>query len=247
MRTPIPATTRRLSALVLVAGLTACGGTPGPTADPGSDPGSEPTDQSTDVPVDDAPADQDVDPDVDPGAPTGPPLVASWAPGAAPLALPDGSLLQDCDGDVPALCVVREGVEAGLLLHSSFPAPDGLAAGGPDGLRAFAAARVEEVAADRSAGCGEDHVVVADPVTELAVAGLPGVRYGFTTRVGGTVVEHVAVWAVVRGDALDLVVAEATAAPGCMHGELTTFAPGDLVALLPVLDRVMAATPLPAA
>ena len=246
MRTPIPVTTLRLSALVLAASLAACAGTPGPTADPTAEPppvtapgrDDEPTDEPADVPVGH---------DADPDAPAGPPLVASWDPGAAPLVMPDGSLLQDCDGDVPALCVVRGGVEAGLLLHSSFPAPDGLAAAGPDGLRAFAAARVEEVAADRSAGCGPDHVVVADPVAERVVAGLPGVRYGFTTRVGDTVVEHVAVWAVVRGDALDLVVAEATAAPGCMHGELTTFAPGDLVALLPDLDRVMAATPLPAA
>ncbi len=78
--------------------------------------------------------------------------------------LPDGGTLGDCDGHVPALCVIRDGAEVGSLQHSSFPVPTGHA---------------------------EDDI-------------------------------------------------------GGLHGELLTFAPADLDALLPVLDRVMVATALPA-
>lgn len=176
------------------------------------------------------------------------PIVADWDPAAEPVVLPAGHTIRHCVGDRPALCVWKGDTELGLLEALRFPAPAEL--DGEDGealdtaMRAFAAARVADVASDRADGCGPDHEVVADAPASVTVAGGPGLRYGFTTVVGGTVVEHVVTWATLRNGDLHLLVASAVTRDGCMADGLLSFAPDVLTPLLPVLDRVAAGTPL---
>ena len=178
------------------------------------------------------------------------PVVASWAPDADPVDLGGGHTIGDCEGDVPALCVLDgDEVVVGLLEAFRYPAPSEVlerSEADPDAaLREFAAARVAEVEQDRLVSCGQDHRVVPDAPGTLTVDGSPGLRYGFVTMAGDVVVEHVVTWATVRDGELRLVVAHAATSDGCMASELTTFPTDELVVLLPALDRVMAGTPLP--
>lgn len=218
-------------AAVLLAACTTADGAAPPVADP-----APPTEQpAADDPMPDEPVVSD-------------PIVASWEPGAAPVDLGDGRAVADCEGDIPALCVMEGDTVLGLLEEARYPAPSELLVAEDEldqALRDFAAERMDEVEADRIAGCGADHVVLPDAPGSVTVDGSPGLRYGFVTMAGDEVVEHVVTWATVRDGELRLVVAEAAASDGCMATELTTFPTDELVTLLPALDRVMAGTPLP--
>ncbi len=94
-------------------------------------------------------------------APVVQPIVASYAPGAPTVALPEGWTVADCEGDAPLLCVGREGSDAvvGVLMFDSFPLDSGLAAADDreavlEALRANAQQRMESLVEDRAIGCG---------------------------------------------------------------------------------------------
>lgn len=178
------------------------------------------------------------------------PIAASWEPGGAPVDLGGGHTVTRCQGEVLALCVWHGDTELGLLEALHYPAPAELrdVSGEQldEALRAFAAARTEDIAADRALGCGADHEVLPDAPATVMVAGEQGLRYGFATVTGGQVIEHVVTWATVRDGELHLLVASAATRDGCMADELLSFAPDLLVPLLPTLDRVAAGTALPA-
>lgn len=177
------------------------------------------------------------------------PIVGAWGSGAPPVDLGDGLVLADCEGDAPTLCVSRGGDDLGYLEHLAFPVPPELA--GLEGaaldaaLRVFAEERSAWVAEDRAEGCGADHEVLQDAPASLTVAGAPGLRHGFTTLLDGEATERHVTWVTVGPDALHLVVAAAVAPGACMDDGLTAFEPSVIDELLPVLDRVMAGTPLP--
>lgn len=178
------------------------------------------------------------------------PIVASWEPGATPVDLGDGYSIGDCEGDMPSLCVMADGANIGFLEWSTFPVPTELldltGENLDRALREFSAARVAENEQDRRDGCGADHEVRADAPGTMTIGGSPGLRYGFVTMTGETVVEYAVTWVTVRGDELLVVVAHAATPGSCMASELLSFPPDELGFLLPVLDRVMTGTPLPA-
>ena len=177
------------------------------------------------------------------------PIVASWAQGAPDTELADGWVLRDCEGDAPVVCVHRDDELVGTVAYASYP-PDGPLVGATDGddvveaLRAHGTMRMQGLVEDRAIGCGEDYVGSVDDHVDLPVGGQPGVRSGFTAVQAGEVVEHVVTYATLAEGRLWLLVAESAADGTCMgDSELELFAPADLDAFLPILDRVVAGTP----
>jgi hypothetical protein len=171
-----------------------------------------------------------------------------------PLDAGDGWRLDDCEGDAPIVCVDRDGEPAGFLEVVEFPVAsfdvmaEPLADGDDDAaLDALASSFGTDLAADRSLGCGEGYVVDPLPVTHLTTGDGPAVRYGLVgTTAGGEVSERVVQYAAIRGDSLVVLVAAAYDADGCLVAEGEEFAPDVLEAFQPVLDRVVAASPMPA-
>lgn len=224
-RPPLPAL---LLVAVLAAGCTTAGGaigTPSPTAPSSPSPTTTPTTAEPE------------------------PIAASWAQGAPDTELPDGWVLRDCEGDAPIVCVHRGDELVGTLAFASFP-PDGPLVGATDGaevveaLRAHGTMRMQGLVDDRAIGCGEDYVGSVDDHVDLLVGGQPGVRSGFTAVQAGELAEHVVTYATISEGQLWLLVAEAAAEGTCMgDSELELFAPADLDAFLPILDRVVAGTP----
>ncbi len=229
-----------LPALVLVTALAV--GCTGPQAAPAPTPTPTPT--STETPTAE-PTD----------APVVQPIVASYAPGAPATALPDGWTIADCEGDAPLLCVGREGFDGvvGVLMFESFPLDRGLAAADGreavlEALRANAQLRMESLVEDRAIGCGPTYDGSVEPMADLLVDGRPGVRSGFRAVQDGEVVEHVVTYATVSAGQMWLLVAESARDGSCLDdAEMDLFAPDQLASFVPVLDRVVAGTPLPAA
>lgn len=220
---------------LVVLGVLAAGC--GATETPGPSP-SEPTSPTA-------------EPSTDDEAPTASPIVGQWASGGSPVDLGDGWELLDCEGDIPAQCIERDGTPAGLLELSDWPLTSELASASDAtsvtaALQAFADDRHRETASDRAAGCGSDYEFASDETQPVRVGGLPGVRYGFTGTEAGMLTEHVVTYATVHADRLWLVVADAAASAGCMGSdELLVFEPDVLAELLPTIDRIVAGTPLP--
>lgn len=186
----------------------------------------------------------------DPASET-PDVVVEWGPDAAPVDLPGGWRVRDCDGDAPLLCVERDGEFVGVLERNDFPVPDDLAAADSDdalvdALRQFADDRNADVAEDRAQGCGQDYVVEPLEVEDLTIGDRPAVRYGFRGIQDGTTTEFVVSYATVVDDTLWIVVADAATDDGCMAApELDVFDPAVLEAFLPTLDVVAAGTVIP--
>lgn len=183
--------------------------------------------------------------------PTSPgPITGSWAPGTPAAELGDGVTVTHCEGDAPLLCVADGDTHLGLLEHMTYDAPaelvDRTGAELDAVLRDFAAQQLVDTRADRVAGCGPDHEVGGTEPVTTEVGGQQGLRWDVTTTRGDSIVEQVVLWATVRGDRLDLVVATAAMADGCMASEFQFFAPAILDQLVPALDRYVAGTPLPA-
>lgn len=178
-------------------------------------------------------------------------IPASWTPGAAPADLPGGWRVRDCEGDAPMLCVDRNGEHVGILQLASFPLTSALAGADDEqafaaALRDFASTRHVEVADDRRRGCGDAYDVTPEPVVEVDVGGLPGLRYGFRGGEDGALEEYVLSYATVAEGHLWIVVADGASDTGCMaDAELALFAPSVLEEFVPLLDRVVAGTPLP--
>lgn len=186
-----------------------------------------------------------------PREPATAPIVASWAPDAPATELPDGWTMRDCPGDAPIICVDRDGAIAGRLVLDSFPLDTALAAAEDDeataaALRANAESRIDGLKADRAAGCGYE--VTGDSIADVLMGGLPGVRAGIRSRSADGTAELVMTYATVSSGQLWILVAESAAEGTCMDdAEMDLFTPSALDAFLPVLDRVVAGTPLPAA
>lgn len=182
----------------------------------------------------------------------GGPIVASWEIGAPGVVLPDGSVVVHCEGDAPLLCIGRNGEPVGLLALSNFDlSPDLRAAveadALEDGLRRWADDHLRSMAADRAAGCGDGYTFAAEDVASASIGTQPGVHVGFTGTEDGAITEHVRSYVTVADAKLWIVTAEAASPDGCMASdELLVFEPSVMAELLPLLDRVVAGTPLPA-
>lgn len=229
-----------LPTLLVVAALAAaCTGQPAaPVATPIGTSSDAPTGTPTDAPVVE-------------------PVVASYAPGAPAVDLPGGWTIRDCEGDAPLVCVGRadvpDGDVVGTLMLDSFPLDAGLAAADGreavlEALRANAQLRMQGLVDDRVIGCGAAHEGSIDPMVDLLVDGRAGVRSGFRAVQDGEVVEHVVTYATVAAGQLWLLVAESARDGSCMDdAEMDLFTPDRLATFVPVLDRLVAGTPLPAA
>lgn len=189
-----------------------------------------------------------------PASPVATPLTVDVAPGGDAVALGDGWSIQHCEGDAPLLCVRdADGTVRGLVEMNVHPGSDAVARAEATGevlpvLEDVVAAQHTAVAADRTAGCGEDYQYRAEPTVRTTVGGAPAVLYAFTGTVDGVVVEAHRAWYTVHDELLWTVNAAAAAAGSCMADpELSEFTPEDLALVTPWLDRVVAGSELPPA
>ena len=175
------------------------------------------------------------------------PLAIDWSGRTISPATVGPWSVRFCEGEAPLICLDRDGRPAGAIERSEFPVSSipslqqALEAKvtARAALAVLAQQTVETFAADRKEGCGTDYLVTAEPVVAQPVLGGEGVRYGWSARVGGEVVERSVTYAAVREGVLHLLVAGGLAEGGCVE-KLGEFGVQDLEAALPVLDRVAA-------
>lgn len=135
-----------------------------------------------------------------------------------------------CEGDAPLLCVSEGGAALGAVERSLFPSPVA-------DLHAWARANYASFARDRSAGCDPDYVLDGENPSPAHFGEIDGVRYGFTGRVGGRIVERVTGYVASTDAGLDLLVANALVDDGCLsrQSELPVDVMDDLEPLLGAL------------
>ncbi|MDX1659235.1 MAG: hypothetical protein R3343_10485 [Nitriliruptorales bacterium] len=222
-----------LVAAVLLTGCSSEAGPLAPTPSPSAPSPDQPAPTPTPAPTEDAA-----------------PIVASWQLGAPGVELPNGEVIVHCEGHAPMLCIRRDGVDIGLLQLFDYPLTPEERADSETrleaSLREWAERQYEWVGSDRAEGCGADYVVSREPVVLTRLGARPAVRLGFTGTEDGAVTEHVRSWATIVDGTRWVVSVEAASPDGCMASdELLVFDPAVLAELLPVLDRVVAGTPLP--
>jgi hypothetical protein len=231
--------------LVLVLGAAGCLGD-----DPGAnDPSlNDPNDPGTPPPTEDAQAD-DPSEVADPSE-EAEPIAGSYTEPFS-VALANGWTLRDCLGERPTMCLWDGETFVGdVELADGYPLDpheDGLT--DAEILAGRAESFLEHFREDRGAGC-EGFAFEADEVTDATVAGQPAVRAAFTLRsADGTPVERVVNHFLRHGDGIALVTTDAYAAEGgCLPPSDVdaSFLPEDLLRFEGDLDRIVAATPLPA-
>jgi hypothetical protein len=234
--------------LVLALGTAGCLGDDASKNDPRlNDPNV--LDPRTQEPPGDEPLEVPTDPAVDEPLDAAEPLAGSYTDAFA-LTLPTGWTLRDCLGERPTMCVWDGATLLGdIELAEGYPLDpheDGLTDAAL--LTGRAVSFLDHFRADRSQGC-QGFTFEADEVTDATVGGVPAVRTGFTLwSADGVVVERVVSHYLVRDGLVALVSTDAYAAEGgCLppsDGD-DSFAPHDLLRFEPVLDRVVADTPLP--
>jgi hypothetical protein len=164
------------------------------------------------------------------------------------VALAGGLSLGRCEGDAPLVCVRRGGRVVGVLELLRFPLSSLPALAGKSGREALDAQAAEYVGSftrDRAQGCGSGYEVTPLPVRHLTAADGAVVSYGFTgTLASGAPSEHVVQWAGIRGKDLVLLSAAAYERTGCLPPEGDAFDVATLREAAPLLDAVVAASPL---
>jgi hypothetical protein len=172
------------------------------------------------------------------------------------VSLGDGWTIEPCESGPPLFCARHDGEEGAQAViellsvpTSNYPAVKrALDAGSPaaEALAAQATEYHDTFMADRPAGCGAGYRV--DPIgpDEAAVAGQPGVMYGFDGHQDGRHVERNVHFATIRNNTLHIVVATAIDDGTCMDdGTLAEFTTAELIELQPQITRMIAASTLP--
>lgn len=153
---------------------------------------------------------------------------------------PDPSLtwtVDDCEGDAPILCVTDGDRTVGTVEYVQYPSE------GDTDLRARVADFHATFEADRGAAYGPDHTFGTTGPAEVSVAGLPGLRYGFTiTAPDGTEAERHVNYMTLRGDTIHVASASGYAVE---DNEYLDFMPQELQLFEPRLDAIVAERPLP--
>lgn len=176
----------------------------------------------------------------------------------APVQAPDDFDVVDCEGDGPFLCVLENGELVGQVEHLSNPLstfPDvtaDLAAGASE--RAALIAEIDRFMTtfreDREAGCPPGYEFRPQPTVGATVAGLDGIRYGFTVLDdGGRLVESVLGYMVIRatdsGPVLSVLAANELNEGACLGSEgYLVFTDGGLGRFAPILHGIAARSDL---
>lgn len=209
----------------LLAACTASGATPSPSPTPTPTPTESP-------------------------APTTP-IVASWDADADPVDLGDGLTVEHCEGDALLLCIARGDQHVGTLSLEGYPLEQAMAeAVVADAmvaaLRAHALERMQSLVEDRAIGC-DGWTGEVDEVEEVLVDGIRGVRIGVSGTEDAVLSERFVTWSAVAAGQQWIIAADGASEEACMADpELGLFDPAELDALVPVLDRLVSGTPLPA-
>jgi hypothetical protein len=180
--------------------------------------------------------------------PPEPQLVMDWRE-PFELALPNGWIVRDCEGERLTTCVYDGEVFLGdIELAPGYPLDDDQAAQEPQELlRTWARDFLEDLAEDRADGCPA-FTYTADEVVDATVGGQPGTRASFTlTDDTGRVVERVINHYTLHNGMLTLVNTDAYVEEGGCLGPSEfdpSFTPESLADLEPYLDRLVADTPL---
>ncbi|HEX6872997.1 MAG TPA: hypothetical protein VF163_18015, partial [Micromonosporaceae bacterium] len=107
---------------------------------------------------------------------------------------------------------------------------------------------LDDFGKERAAGCGTGYRFTRDDPRELASDAGPTVRYGFTgTLADGRPSEKIIQYAGVRSGQLVILSATAADDGGCLPAEGQYFTSAQLASFAPVLDQIMAVSPLPPA
>lgn len=120
--------------------------------------------------------------------PTAPAVMPGWATILGATSAPDGWQVAPCDHPI-LLCMTADGELVGTVERFSYPLSDiDLAATGEPApgaeleyLRAWVAEHYAAMARDRQTA-HPSLVFATEPPTEIAVGGLPGLRYSFTAK-----------------------------------------------------------------
>lgn len=197
------------------------------------------------------PADPRSGPTVQPSPPAEDrPLTVQWS-GSFELDLPNGWVVQDCEGDRTHVCVHDDDAQLGdIELLAGYPLDDAQKQQDPpavlDGLAEGFLAHFRE---DRRAGCPH-FSFVADEVRRATVGGHPATRASFSLIDGdGRVVERVVNHFALVDDSYAIVNTDAYVDTGGCLGPSETdpsFSPVELAMLEEHLDRIVADSPLPA-
>jgi hypothetical protein len=188
-----------------------------------------------------------------PAAPVGP--VVDW--GAIPPSVDLGGSwsVGACGGTGPFLCVRKDGRNVGVVELSMFPVEsftipafkDAVARGDTTGaLTALANDLYASVRKDRATICGAGYSLDALPPKPATVSGGAGIRYGFTGRNAGKVVESQESYSTLRNGKVVIQSASAFAPEGCMVAEAGELTPQQLTEFSPRLERLAASSKLPA-
>jgi hypothetical protein len=214
------------------------GGKPSPSVSPSSSPSASPSPS----PSPSAPA-----------APAGP--VVDWAAIPASVDLGGGWSVGACGGTGPFLCVRKAGKNVGVVELSKFPVGsftipgfrEAVARGDTTGaLSLLANDLYGSVRNDRATICGRGYSLDAVPPKAATVSGGPGIRYGFTGRNKGRIVESQESYSTLREGMVVIQSASGFAPDGCMVAEAGELTPDQLSEFAPLLERLAASSKLPA-
>ncbi|MDP8931283.1 MAG: hypothetical protein M3O70_22610 [Actinomycetota bacterium] len=184
-------------------------------------------------------------------APSDPDLVMNWA-AAFSLALPNGWVVRDCDGERTTVCLYDGDVVLGdIELLAAYPLdPDQVRQTPQALLRDWAADFVTQFREDRAQGCST-FTFTEDEPTDAVVGGQPATRAAFTlTDDSGHVVERVITYYTLQANTVTIVTIDAYVDDGGCLGPSEhdpSFRPQHLAELEPYLNRLIAHTPLPLA
>ncbi|HEY8201095.1 MAG TPA: hypothetical protein VII47_07055 [Actinomycetota bacterium] len=185
-------------------------------------------------------------------APVGP--VVDWGAIPPSVDLGGGWSVGDCGGTGPFLCVRRAGRNVGVVELSTFPVDsftipafrDAVAKRDTTGaLSALANDLYSSVRKDRATICGAGYSLDALPPKAATVSGGPGIRYGFTGRNAGKVVESQESYSTLRDGRVVIQSASAFALDGCMVAEAGELTPQQLAEFSPLFERLAASSKLP--
>lgn len=166
--------------------------------------------------------------------------IVNWVDDDRATTFPGGWTVRSMDGDAPILAVERDGKLVGAVEANAYPIST-LDTGGD--LRAVAQDLYETSRADRREGCRYE--ITTDPIREATVGGQPGVTYGFSGPAGSSATERIISYATVAAEHVIIIVASAHNTDGCIGTEEVVFDTGTLAEFEPLLERIIADTPLP--
>lgn len=180
--------------------------------------------------------------------------VVDWGAVPASVDFGGGWSVGSCGGTGPFLCVRKGGKNVGVVELAKFPVDsitlpgfrEAVARGDtPAALGLLANDLYSSVRKDRATVCGRGYSLDAMPPKTTTVSGGTGIRYGFTGRHGGKVVESQESYSTLRDGMVVLQSSLAFAPEGCMVGEAGEFTPEQLALFAPIFERLAASSKLP--